>query len=115
LDEVWGAATSSNVQVEIVEDVIPKLMDVEAEPPCGGVQADALALELPFTTAGDPHVRGFTEAVLIRSACDGEAIARQKNAITRNRRMAFLRSLFYTPGAARVQFFGLNDPNITED
>jgi hypothetical protein len=90
LDEVCGAATSSKVQVEIVGDVIPKLMDVEAEPPCGGVQADALALEVPFTTTGDPHpLRGFTEAVLIRSAYDGTAIARLRNAKARNHRIGF--------------------------
>lgn len=90
MDVVDAAATSEKVQVAIVEDVIPKLMDVEAEPPCGGVQADALALDVPFTTTGDPHPeRGFTEAVLIRSAYDGEAIARLRNAKARNNRMGF--------------------------
>lgn len=35
----------------------------------------------------------FTVAVLIRSAYDGETIARLRNAIAKNRRMAFLREL----------------------
>jgi hypothetical protein len=87
---ICGAAISLKVHVAIVEDVIPKLMDVEAEPPSVGVQADALALEVPFTTTGDPHpLKGFTEAVLIRSAYDGTAIARLRNAKARNHRIGF--------------------------
>src|ERR1700679_4066565 len=79
-------APSLKTQVAMVDDVIPKLMDVEAEPPCGKVQALVLALDVPIASVGDPHgLKMFTVAVLIRSAYDGEAIARLRNAIARNR------------------------------
>jgi hypothetical protein len=75
----------------MVEDVIPKAMEAEAVPPCGETQADALALVVPTTTSGDPHpLKGFTEAVLTRSAYDGEAIAKVRKEIARNRRMVVL-------------------------
>jgi hypothetical protein len=43
-------APSLKAQVASVDDVIPKLMDVEAEPPCGKVQAVALALLVPVAS-----------------------------------------------------------------
>jgi hypothetical protein len=78
-----------NAQVAIVEDVIPKLMEVEAEPPSGGVQEVSLALEVPVASTDGPHgPKTFTAAVLITSAYDGQVIERLRNAIARNRRMA---------------------------
>jgi hypothetical protein len=86
-------APSLKVQVAIIEGVIPKLMDVAARPPCGKVQALVLAKDVPITSVDDPHgLKMFTVAVLIRSAYDGETIARLRSAIVRNRRMALLRS-----------------------
>jgi hypothetical protein len=92
MEVVDAPAISSKVQLASVEDVIPKAMDVEDEPPCGEVQADAFALEVPTTTTGAPHpFKGLTEAVLTRSAYDGETIAILRNAIARKPRMIRLR------------------------
>jgi hypothetical protein len=80
--------------------VIPKLMDVEADPPCDAVQAVVLALDVPITSEDGPHpLKVLTVAVLIRSAYDGETIARLRNAIARNRRMASSGDIFIHPGA----------------
>jgi hypothetical protein len=109
---VCGAATSSKVQLASVEDVIPKLMDVEAEPPCDAVQAVVLALDVPITTEDDPHpLKMLTVAVLIRLAYEGETIAKLRNAIARNRRMVVLRGLSLYTRSALISMFGLNDPN----
>jgi hypothetical protein len=94
-----------------VEDVIPKLMDVEAEPPCGATQAVVLALEVPIASVDDPHeLKMLTVAVLIRSAYDVETIAILRNAIAKNRRMASSGAMFIHP--ARLDFnFQVEQPN----
>jgi hypothetical protein len=97
---VSGAATLSKVQVASVEGVIPKLMDVEADPPCDAVQAVVLALDVPITSVDDPHpLKMLTVAVLTKSAYDGETIARLRNAIAKNRLMASSGAIFIRSGA----------------